>query len=95
MIRISLSGAWLQTRGTATFFSDTRQRIAAEYDFWLGEPLCSAARRVTDHQNNGHYRQGAWHTFSGELASHVQTIVFTVGSVSANSAGGCVRQRAC
>ncbi|HWK76015.1 MAG TPA: NAD-glutamate dehydrogenase [Povalibacter sp.] len=46
-------------KGTATF-SDTANRIAAEYNFWLGDAFASGGSAGYDHKKMGITARGAW-----------------------------------
>jgi glutamate dehydrogenase len=46
-------------KGTATF-SDTANRIAAEYGFWLGDAFASGGSEGYDHKKLGITARGAW-----------------------------------
>jgi len=67
-------------KGTATF-SDTANRIAKEYDFWLGDAFASGGSAGYDHKKMGITARGAWesvkHHFR-ERAIDIQKTDFTV-----------------
>ena len=46
-------------KGTATF-SDLANRVAAEYDFWLGDAFASGGSYGYDHKREGITARGAW-----------------------------------
>ena len=52
-------------KGTATF-SDLANRIAAEYDFWLGDAFASGGSKGYNHKKEGITARGAW-----ECAQHL------------------------
>jgi glutamate dehydrogenase len=67
-------------KGTATF-SDIANKIAAEYDFWLGDAFASGGSVGYDHKAMGITARGAWESVKyhfRELGVDVQTQDFTV-----------------
>ena len=87
-------------KGTATF-SDIDNRIAADYNFWLGDAFVQR-KRCYDHKKMGHYRTwrlGSVQRHFRELGMNVQEDTFSVigighgGDVFGN---GCwIRQNFC
>ncbi len=79
-------------KGTATF-SDVANRIAAEYDFWLGDAFASGGSAGYDHKALGITARGAWqsvkHHFH-ELGLDVNAEPFTavgIGDMSGDVFG--------
>jgi glutamate dehydrogenase len=67
-------------KGTATF-SDRANRIAAEYDFWLGDAFASGGSTGYDHKKMGITARGAWEATKRhfrELGVDVSRDAFTV-----------------
>jgi glutamate dehydrogenase len=67
-------------KGTATF-SDIANRIAAEYDFWLGDAFASGGSSGYDHKKMGITARGAWESVKRhfrEIGIDSQTQDFTV-----------------
>ncbi len=79
-------------RGTATF-SDTANRIAAEYGFWLGDAFASGGSAGYDHKALGITARGAWESvrrhfldMSLDVDTHPITVV-GVGDMSGDVFG--------
>ena len=67
-------------KGTATF-SDTANKIAAEYNFWLGDAFASGGSQGYDHKKMGITARGAWVSVERhfrELGLNTATDPFTV-----------------
>ncbi len=67
-------------KGTAGF-SDTANRIAAEYGFWLGDAFASGGSHGYDHKRMGITARGAWESVKRhfrELGRDIQRTPFTV-----------------
>ena len=67
-------------KGTATF-SDIANRIAAEYDFWLGDAFASGGSAGYDHKKMGITARGGWECVKRhfrELGIDTQSQDFTV-----------------
>jgi glutamate dehydrogenase len=67
-------------KGTATF-SDTANRVAAEYGFWLGDAFASGGSAGYDHKALGITARGAWESIKRhfrELGTDVMNEPFTV-----------------
>jgi glutamate dehydrogenase len=67
-------------KGTASF-SDIANRIAAEYDFWLGDAFASGGSAGYDHKKMGITARGAWECVKRhfrELGLDTQSQDFTV-----------------
>jgi glutamate dehydrogenase len=67
-------------KGTATF-SDTANRIAHQYQFWLGDAFASGGSSGYDHKKMGITARGAWESIKRhfiELGTDIQTTPFTV-----------------
>lgn len=67
-------------KGTATF-SDIANKIAAEYDFWLGDAFASGGSNGYDHKKMGITARGAWESVKRHfcvLSKDIDTSPFTV-----------------
>jgi glutamate dehydrogenase len=67
-------------KGTATF-SDTANKLAAEYGFWLGDAFASGGSTGYDHKKMGITARGAWECVKRhfrELGLDIQNQDFTV-----------------
>jgi glutamate dehydrogenase len=79
-------------KGTASF-SDIANRIAAEYDFWLGDAFASGGSAGYDHKAMGITARGAWEAVKRhfrELGTDIQEEPFTavgVGDMSGDVFG--------
>jgi glutamate dehydrogenase len=70
-------------KGTATF-SDIANRIAAEYNFWLGDAFASGGSAGYDHKKMGITARGAWECVKRhfrELGLDTQSQDFTVTGI--------------
>ncbi|MFL6551459.1 MAG: NAD-glutamate dehydrogenase, partial [Povalibacter sp.] len=70
-------------KGTATF-SDIANRIAAEYNFWLGDAFASGGSAGYDHKKMGITARGAWECVKRhfrEIGVDTQTQNFTVAGI--------------
>ncbi|MFB6345541.1 MAG: NAD-glutamate dehydrogenase domain-containing protein [bacterium] len=67
-------------KGTATF-SDTANRVADKYDFWLGDAFASGGSVGYDHKELGITAKGGWECVKRhfrELGKNIQEETFTV-----------------
>ncbi|HEY6640682.1 NAD-glutamate dehydrogenase [Povalibacter sp.] len=70
-------------KGTATF-SDTANRIAIDYGFWLGDAFASGGSAGYDHKKMGITARGAWECVKRhfrEIGVDIQSYGFTVAGI--------------